>query len=204
VQPPLAHLEHGFPKLAAAGYQKTSEQTGKPPNPGAYNCIAWAAEDPRNKYFWWPEGGDAYWPSWIKPREVTVVCFVKTFRWLGYRVCDNSRYEREYDKVVLYAIHGSGKPITPPKKVGDLTDWAPTHMARQLVDGTWTSKLGGNEDITHFTLDAIECYGPCYGPNWKNEYGCPVLYMRRRRLLSRMIRFIQLIQSKIEHALDDR
>jgi hypothetical protein len=26
-------------------------------------------------------------------------------------------------------------------------------------DGTWTSKCGDNEDIRHFTLDALEGYG---------------------------------------------
>lgn len=36
----------------------------------------------------------------------------------------------------------------------------PTHMARQLQDGTWTSKLGGLIDLRH-ELDELE--GPVYG-----------------------------------------
>jgi len=63
-------------------------------------------------------------------------------------------------------------------------------MARQLRDGTWTSKCGGNEDITHFTLDALECYGPSYP---REEYGCPVLYMKRLIPISWLIRFIQRV-----------
>jgi len=63
------------------------------------------------------------------------------------------------------------------------------HMARQLADGTWTSKCGGNEDITHFTLDALESYGP---------YGCPVLYMRRLIPVSWFVWFIQWAEWKFE------
>jgi hypothetical protein len=35
-------------------------------------------------------------------------------------------------------------------------DGIPTHAARQLADGTWTSKLGEWEDIRHKTLKAME------------------------------------------------
>ena len=155
------HLERGFPKLAAAGYEKTSEATG------SYNCIAWAAEDTR--LWWWPQE-DSYWPSW-STREVTIPCFERTFRWLGYRVCGNSRLEFGYEKVALYAI-------------GD----DPKHMARQLRDGTWTSKCGAAEDITHFTLDAVE----------SNDYGSPVLFMKRFIPISWIVRFIQKLTWKIE------
>lgn len=190
--PALLHLEGRFPKLAAAGYDKTSDATGRPPKPGAYNCISWAANDPRNYFWWWPHP-DAYWPPWIKHREATVACFVKTFRWLGYRVCTNSRLQFAYEKVALYAIHRSRRPLTPPNRWQDLRDWEPTHMARQLPDGTWTSKCGGNEDITHFTLDALESYGPLW---LRDEYGCPVVYMRRLIPVSWLIRFIQRVAFK--------
>jgi hypothetical protein len=196
VSPPLIHLERCFPKLAAAGYDKTSDATGYPPTPGAYNCIAWAADDPRKKYFWWPDP-DSYWPFWIK-REESVSCFVKTFRWLGYRLCDSSCQEPSYDKIVLYAIHRSRQPTPVPTRLEHFHDWEPTHMARQLPDGSWTSKLGGSEDITHFTLDALECYGPRYGMNRKDEYGCPVLYMKRHIRISSVVRRIQEIQLRFD------
>ncbi len=35
------------------------------------------------------------------------------------------------------------------------------HVARQLKEGMWTSKLGPDEDIEHNTLDALE--GELYG-----------------------------------------
>lgn len=169
------HLETLFPKLAAAGYEKTSDETGLPPQPGAYNCIAWAAGDTHHG-FWWPDHL-SYWPSWVT-REETIPCFVKTFRWLGYRVCGTSRPELAFEKVALYAVGQS-----------------PKHMARQLRDGTWTSKCGGYEDITHFTLDAVECFGPC--PPYA-EYGRPVLYMRRFVPISWAVRFLQFLMWKID------
>ena len=59
-----------------------------------------------------------------------------------------------WEKVALYVDH----------------DDVPTHMARQLRSGYWTSKLGQGIDITHDTVEALE--GHCYG---KATY-----YLRRR------------------------
>lgn len=116
-----------------------------------------------------------YWPRWfrwfVKP-EQTVECFIKSFRLLGYIPCSDSHLESGYEKIALYA-HGT----------------EPTHMARQLVDGNWTSKLGIlGEDITHYTLDAIEEYGP--EPIYA-DYGAPVAYMRRRLIIAKIVRWLQ-------------
>jgi hypothetical protein len=186
----LPDLEKAFPKLAAAGYDPTSPKTGRPPKPGAYNCIAWAANDTR--IWWWPNSLDTYWPPWCKQPEETVACFVTTFKWLGYRLCNHARPEKGYEKVALYAIHKSGNPMLIPSDWRDFTDWIPTHMARQLPDGAWTSKCGGEEDITHFTLDALEKYGSIY------NYGSDVLYMKRHILIARCMRFVQRIFWKFE------
>lgn len=167
------HLEQLFPKLLAAGYEKTSDETGLPPEPGAYNCIAWAAGDIHRS--WWPHK-DYWWPWW-GDREETISSFAKVFRWLGYRVCEGSRAEFGFEKVALYAIGGE-----------------PKHMARQLSDGTWTSKCGGLEDITHFTLDALESYGPRY---LRAEYGSPVLFMRRFILISWTVRMLQWLEWRL-------
>ncbi len=45
----------------------------------------------------------------------------------------------------------------------------PTHAARQLPDGRWSSKLGKGHDVSHTTVRGVE--GPCYGK--------AVQYMRR-------------------------
>lgn len=189
----LAHLESGFNKLANAGYDKTSCSTGFFPKPGAYNCIAWAAQDIH--HWWWPSGYE-FWPSSINPEE-TIFCFVKTFRWLGYRICKSSRREFGFDRVALYAIHTSGIPMPLPQTLGELNKfWNPTHMARQLSDGTWSSKCGPNEDITHYTLDALESYGPAYGSG--DYYGRDVLYMRRLFVVSWIVRSWQWLQWRLE------
>lgn len=172
-------MERTFGKLSRAGYEKTSEFTGYPPNDGAYNCIAWAASDPH--HFWWPQP-DVDWPIWAK-RVTSIPAFVEAFKWLGYRVCKDSRLQFGYEKVALYAI-GSD----------------PKHMARQLRDGRWTSKCGGAEDITHFTLDALESYGP---PP-QGQYGRPVLYMRRPIPLGWFVRFIQWLEWQTESRLWER
>lgn len=166
--PILPDLERWFPKLAAAGYEKTSDETGYPPRDGSYNCIAWAAHD--SHHFIWPQV-DAEWPFW-SPRIVTRQAFIRAFRGLGYRVCYRSHPEFWFDKVVLY------EDASRPK-----------HMARQLRDGTWTSKCGGSEDITHFTLDAIESPG---------NYGSPEIYMKRFLVVSWLIRLCQWFEWKVE------
>jgi hypothetical protein len=109
---------------------------------------------------------------------------VCAFNWLGYFQCDNSRLEPYYEKVALYANGAS-----------------PKHMARQLRDGTWTSKCGGAEDITHFTLDALESYGP---HPIKANYGCAVVFMKRLVLVAWVIRLIQRLEWKIESSVWER
>ena len=37
----------------------------------------------------------------------------------------------------------------------------PTHVAKRLPDGRWSSKLGGNVLVTHATPHGVE--GPLYG-----------------------------------------
>lgn len=120
-----------FPKLKEEGFQITSEVTFK------YNCIAWAMED--DQQWWWPDSfWQFFWPLNI-PREETVDAFIECFKSFGYEVCDTDIFENNYQKVALYAdIRGN-----------------PTHAARQLPNGKWTSKLGANHDIEH-TLEGLE------------------------------------------------
>ena len=50
----------------------------------------------------------------------------------GYSVCDGDTREPGYEKIAIYAFVGQF-----------------THVARQLDDGRWTSKLGNREVVTH-------------------------------------------------------
>jgi len=147
---------------------------------GSYNCIAWAAGD--THHWWWPQI-DLDWPFWSK-REETIAAFVTAFRCLGYVPCNNSRVEFGFEKVALYADGNS-----------------PKHMARQLSDGMWTSKCGGAEDITHFTLDALESYGP---HPLKGHYGRPVLYMKRSILVSWLVHLLQWAEWRVESTIWER
>jgi hypothetical protein len=128
-----------FPALSAAGYAVTS------PAAPDYNCIAWAAEDTNR---WWepvpiPLPG-YYWPDGVS-LELTLASYVQAFESIDYRVCDDDSVEDGFEKVALY---------------GD-ADGVPTHAARQLASGEWTSKLGKSVDIRHRSLAALE--GEMYG-----------------------------------------
>jgi hypothetical protein len=118
-----------------------------------YNCIAWAAG--KSHEWWWPgpDLEDEYWPPDVA-REVTLAAFQAAFAGLGYLPCLSAVLEPEVEKVALFA-----RP-----------DGKPTHAARQLPSGRWTSKLGESEDVEHNLHDLEGAV-----------YGRVVLVMARRR-----------------------
>ncbi len=131
------YKEDEFPHLNVTGYRITSKASR------IYNCFAWAAgEDDR----WWnplePES-PYYWPDGV-PAELTIAAFIQAYQTLGYGLCADPELEEGFEKIAIYA--------TP--------DGEPTHAARQLPNGKWTSKLGRWEDIEH-QLDGLtsEIYG---------------------------------------------
>lgn len=134
-----------FPKLKEDKlFKLTSPATPK------YNCIAWAAEI--NDFNLWPytnsgipsmpDGMVFRWPRDIA-KDFSVNAFQALFYQFGYESCQNI-IERGYDYICLY--------------VND--DDEVTHAARKLPDGSWTSKLGPYQDISH-SLHALE--GDFYG-----------------------------------------
>jgi hypothetical protein len=133
---PKTKIRNIFPKLSAFDFKVTSPQDQN------YNCIAWAAgEDDR---FWWPLP-QYYWPPDL-PLVDTIENFIEAFRTLGYELCESFQIEEGFEKVAIYVDHQTGRT---------------KHMARQLPDGGWTSKLGREWDITHKTLVGLE--GSEYG-----------------------------------------
>lgn len=136
-----------FPHLEETGHRLTSPETPE------YNCIAWAASE--DDVWWWPDKQEtAYWPPNV-PREETIDAFVEAYGVLGYSVCENDQLEHGFEKIAIYAI-----------------DDTPTHAARQLESGKWTSKLGKSYDIEHDLVVGVT--GPTYGK-------C-VVVMRRGKL----------------------
>jgi hypothetical protein len=120
-----------------------------------YNCVAYAAKDETKP--WWPIKPQKtaryyYWPEDL-PRKATVPNFMRAFEKLGYEECATGDHEEGYEKVALYVDE----------------DNKPKHMARELGDGIWASKLGDFQDIRHHTLEAVET----------DEYGTAKYFMRK-------------------------
>jgi hypothetical protein len=145
---PVSHPE--LPRLAPGNNEDTSGRTQR------YNCIAWAAGDDTRK--WWPtSAGGYYWPPQA-PRSTSLAAFQRTFETLGFEVCEDEAVEPGFDKVAFYEREGEV-----------------THAARQLDDGSWTSKLGDWVDISHATPDLVG----------GGKYGEAVGFMRRDQSLPR-------------------
>ena len=143
----MVDLECLFPGLRGASYSVTSEAERQ------YNCIAWAAGD--DSRWWEPDAEDLYyWPKEAR-REYTVRAYAEAFFSLGFEICQDATWEEGLEKVAIFA---------------DSNDF-PTHAARQLADGAWTSKLGQAEDIRHAELDHVS----------GEYYGDPVLVLQRCR-----------------------
>ena len=135
------NLRDLFPNLTDDNHEITSPRTID------YNCVAWAAQ---NKKRWWQPG--VYWPIESTRDEYGIGELVLAFESLGYQGCDDGSLEPGFEKIALYGI-----------------GMMYTHVARQLGDGRWTSKLGQLEDITHSSTDALE----------DSDYGEVVQFMRR-------------------------
>lgn len=133
----LKLIEQLFPRLSQANYQITS------PKDARYNCIAWAVGD--TERWWWPEHDleNGYWPE-AAPSSVTMDAFIAAIATLGFEPCDQPGYEPNFERIALFADEQGN----------------PTHAARQVPSGRWTSKLGKLEDIEH---DLDDLKGTTYG-----------------------------------------
>jgi len=133
-----------FPNLQAGNHSITSASDSH------YNCFAWAV----NYTDRWldPEAPFGYWPTGITLR-LTLNNLTAIYAEHGYSRCDSPDVEAGYEKIAIYTDRRG----------------LPTHAARQLSNGRWSSKLGELEDIEHHDLQALE------GPG----YGSAVRYLRR-------------------------
>jgi hypothetical protein len=140
---PRVEIPGAFPKIDP-GFLVTS------PFDFRYNCIGWAADEQR---FWWPDGWN-YWPI-PDVREPTVERFTEAFATKGYTEASDGTLEPHIDKLAIYV---DSKGFV-------------THMARQLEDGTWTSKLGKAWDIQHVSEHCLS----------NSTYGSVAKYLKRSR-----------------------
>jgi hypothetical protein len=133
-----------FPNSKIDPFLLTSLQTT------IYNCIAWAY-GVIDKWYWPDAAGIYYWPNEI-PRTEEVQSFISLFETIGYIICDNGELENNFQKIAIYADN-FGKP---------------SHAARQLKSGLWTSKLGQSYDVTHTIYSMSD-----------GHYGNVVIFMER-------------------------
>ena len=136
--------EGRFPFLTRDLYEKTSDETPD----YDYNCAAYVVGDFNH---WWqppdPDGADPkwYWPDGA-PETGFVSSYVKAYELRGFELCGAER-EEGFERIALYANK----------------DGLFTHVALQLSDGKWTSKLGNWEDIQHDNLEVLEGEYPAFG-----------------------------------------
>jgi hypothetical protein len=134
-----------FPNLDPGAFQATSPATPR------YNCIAYAAGDQTR--WWWPDpDGNCYWPKQAQ-RIVRLAAFQQAFESLGYALTKDGEFDPGIEKIAMFALSAE-----------------PTHAARQLDGGIWSSKLGNEIDISHNLL-GVE----------NDIYGQVAFYMRRPR-----------------------
>ena len=140
----LRHLAARFPNSERSHLRFTS------PEDGGYNCLSWAAGETRR--CWHPSAfGGLFWPGGAA--DDTLPEWIRAFESLGYERCGSGALEAGFEKLAIYAD-------------GDF----PLHVARQLANGYWTSKLGMREDVEH-EIDALA----------GREYGRALTFLRRVR-----------------------
>ena len=140
---PPGHREP-FPRLTDDNHRVTSPETDE------YNCAAWAVGD--DQRWWWPSQ-PYHWPG--ERLNNTLEAFEEGLGLIGWEVCESAEVEVEYEKLAIYAD----------------ADGLPRHVARQLADGRWTSKLGAWEDIEHEALEDLD----------SPDYGTAQMFMKKRR-----------------------
>jgi len=122
------------------------------PRDPEYNCFAWAARDSER---WWDPPGTADWAYWPHdlPTWETLENYKRLYELEGFQGCDDATLSEGVEKIALF--------------VGP--DGAPSHAARQLPTGRWTSKLGKGIDLEH-DLDTLD---------GDPTIGCLAAYMSR-------------------------
>jgi hypothetical protein len=99
------------------------------PENAHYNCVAWALGDTEN---WWEPDEDYLWLPHLEldDRLQTIQRF---FEYFGFERVLQPDWENQLEKIALYSNDGLFC----------------SHVAKQTVDGHWTSKLGVSFDVNH-------------------------------------------------------
>jgi hypothetical protein len=138
-----------WPSLIPSTYHKTSDEFKD------YNCVAWVTRiKTENIDFSQDDEGNPV----IDPYFLTSYPYIEYFELHGFELCDSPDWEEGFEKIAIYEKDGKFK-----------------HVASQLGNKNWTSKIGEFEDIEHYSLEALE------GHPYKNmSYGKISLFMKRK------------------------
>ena len=142
-------IKKWWPRLKKNKFHFTSEQTPY------YNCFSWAMKVTNiwmDMYYFSNKFNIKY--SELDHSANGYAEILK--KYFNYEICPDGSFEKNMEKVVLYE-----------NKYGE---W--THIARQLDNGNWTSKLGKLEDIEHYNINCLS----------DGDYGNPVIYMRKQKI----------------------
>lgn len=147
-----SHIFAKFPNLVEGSYIVTS------PKDRQYNCVAWACREsgawiaPDLRWNILTIGREyGNWPEDLK-KDMRLETFMNLFERLGFVACSANDQKSEWEKIALYSQDGFF-----------------LHVARQLATGSWTSKLGEEQDIEHITTTVLE----------GGDYGSVSIYMHR-------------------------
>ncbi|HVS40257.1 MAG TPA: hypothetical protein VMS17_32160 [Gemmataceae bacterium] len=154
-------LRRLFPKLFGDRYVVTSGRTRR------YNCIAWALG---RTDAWMQAPPDGLWPENVLD-DGSVQAAAALFESLGFTPTHigDVQLKNGIEKLAIY---------------GDADGY--THVARQLTNGRWTSKVGELQDIEHESPDDLTSAVRWIGTNKDTAYGELKQIMRMdRRLLGR-------------------
>lgn len=144
-------LEALFPRLRGTGYAVTSAYCSD------YNCVAFVAGDREHR--WEPEDrGGWFWPPGLPLEDFSLSNYIRCFEFLGFSECEGGELEDGVERIAIFVD----------------ADGEFTHVARQLSDGWWSSKLGFYEDISHASLDHLLQGRPL-------QYGESIRFMCRPR-----------------------
>jgi len=129
-----AAVEEFAPRLVG-NYRRTSDPTIN------YNCLAWAVENNEKWFDPQPFCAGYFWPKGV-PREWNMVNTLRVLEVYGYtEQVENGDLTEGMIKIAVY----------------EDDDGTPTHFARQLANGHWTSKAGELIDFEHDNLECLEC-----------------------------------------------
>jgi hypothetical protein len=101
-----------------------------------YNCVAWVIDKDDDWIQFYYDNGN---------NDVRVSRYIEYFNSLGFTISNNPNLQEGVIKIAVYS--------------DDSNEFK--HVARQLPNGKWTSKLGDWEDIEHETAEVL--LGKSYG-----------------------------------------